>query len=555
MKRNYLYRKLATSVFGSAIAFSILTSVAWFAVELHRSSEKTIGMLNQLLDTVENTAAISAYSGNRQIGEDVLQGLLSNDIVHEARLSNDQGLKLSLTRHSRMDPADSVARPLRSPFGEEIVGQLEVFPESSFNYIEARRSAMYSALNSSLLIGLTALIVLLVVRTSLSRPLRSVSETLHAIKAGKQERLELLPAHRDDEFGQLICDINGLLDTLEEKFEAERHLRKEIQDVEHRLRSVFETTSVGIFLLDENGLLRMANPTLGRVLRLPDFRPENYTGRDLLEQAFAEPQALRNLMPEARERTKPLALDLQLKCAGDVWVHCLLSKQSDSQGTVLYQGVIYDITERRAVERRIRLEADYDPLTGLYRRKPAERAIRKFLAIPPSPDGAHVVLLLDLDNFKCVNDTEGHAAGDTVLVEIARRLRACVRTSDIVARIGGDEFLIVLVDCVPVENARKVAQEIVCKVVQPIDLRPDAYAQVGVSIGIAIHDAERRTVKDLIEAADLAMYEVKRRGKNGFGITGPGTTGVSVEKIVSEECQQSYSLDRLGSRGFKDSVG
>jgi nitrogen fixation/metabolism regulation signal transduction histidine kinase len=277
-RRRHIHHKLARSVFWGTTLLAAVISVVFWVGELKRSSDKTAVMLNQLLDTVESTAAIAAYSGNRQIGEDVLKGLLRNDIVHSAQISNGQGLELAVVRSTEVPRQDAVVRLLHSPFADgEVVGRLKVVPEARFTLQEARHSALVGALNSVILIAITALMVVGLVRALLTQPLVRVSARLHDIKAGDANRLEALARHRDDELGQLVEDINGLLETLEEKFTAEHQLRQEVQGMERQLRGIFETTSAGIFQLDGGGVLLTANPSLGRVLRWPAGIP----GQDL----------------------------------------------------------------------------------------------------------------------------------------------------------------------------------------------------------------------------------------------------------------------------------
>jgi len=534
-KQRYLHRKLAVSVFWAALLFAVFIAILSFFAEFKRASDKNRVMLAQLLDTVESTAAIAAYSGNRAIGEDVLKGLLRNDIVHEARLQADQSLDLRLARDGPSVAQTELVRTLHSPFGEgEAIGTLTVVPETSFSLEEARDSALLGALNSAAVIGLTAMILLVLVRNSLSRPLTKVSDALHAIKAGEAERLDALPQNQNDELGQLVQDINSLLDKVQEKFKDERRLLRQIQAVERQLRSIFENTSAGIFLLDGRGRLQAANPTLGRVLGLPAAEADALLGEDFPGQAFATAKPFIALMRQADECGQVVAADLPLRNHGtasaNAWVHCLLSRHTDSEGALCFEGVVYDITERRALEMSVRHEADHDPLTGLRRRQAIERDLATLLEAAQASESRHVVMLLDLDNFKDVNDSYGHSAGDIVLVETARRLRSCVRASDWVARLGGDEFMIVLVDCVPLGRASDIARHIVYAVTLPIPLGPQQEGQVGVSIGIAIHDQAHQTLGDLFQAADLAMYEVKRQGKNGYGMAGPDGV-VKVEKI------------------------
>ncbi|MDO9104030.1 MAG: diguanylate cyclase [Methylovulum sp.] len=526
MKKHYLYHKLARSVFWAALLFAVLTSVFSFVIEFNRSSEKAVIMINQLIDTVESTAAIAAYSNNSTIGEDVLKGLLRNDVVHEVRLSNVQGLQLMKEKPQDSDfPGQTkIIRALYSPFGDAaIIGHLTVIVETQYILREARYSALVNALNSSLLIGITALIALLMVRSSFSRPLMKVSNTLHAITAGERERLESLPRNQDDELGQLVTDINSLLEALQEKFKVEHTLREEIEMIEHQLRNIFETTSAGIFLLDETGRLLTANPALSKVIGLPHLSHTDLRGQDFAELAFAEPGLLHKLMHIAAEQGQSIAQDLCLKNRGeapDIWVHCLLSRQLSTMQALRFEGVVYDVTDRIVAESSTRHEADHDSLTGLFRRQAAERQLIRLINTRTDKENPPVLLLLDLDYFKDVNDTYGHEAGDRVLIEAATRFQSCIRTSDIVARLGGDEFLIVLVNCASPEYAQHIARNIVTAIGKPIPLSSTISVQLGVSIGIAVEDSQEQTLEKLYNSADLAMYEVKHQGRNGFAMIG-----------------------------------
>lgn len=517
--RRHLHHKLAKSVFWTVLLFALFSSSAFLLAEHRRIEEKNRSMLYQLLDTVENTAAIAAYSGNREIGRDVLNGLLRNDIVCEASLQNDAGLNLRVARGKTADFSRETSRELRSPFGEEsAIGRLSVVPEEGYGWRELQYGALYNILYASLLIGMTAILVLSLVRTSLSRPLATMCNRLHAITAGKAERLELPPKHGDDELGRLVADINGLLDALEHKFEAEHQLRRDIEAIEEQLRRLFETTSAGIFALDERGTLLTANPALARTLDLSELELAETNPEDFLRLAFAEPEQVLELIRQAKQAQKIVCQDLKLKGSDDgtgAWVHCQLSRQIAASAPTHYQGVVYDVTERRHAERRIKHEADHDALTGLLSRRAALQALQGMLEVRPSPGRTHVLLLSDLDDFKIVNDAHGHDAGDRVLLECARRLTGCVRSDDIVARLGGDEFLVGLND-IAHERAREIARNMVRAIRAPIPLDGGIGARVGVSIGIVQLNHGLHTLDELIKRADHAMYEVKRSGKNGF---------------------------------------
>ena len=160
-----------------------------------------------------------------------------------------------------------------------------------------------------------------------------------------------------------------------------------------------------------------------------------------------------------------------------------------------------------------RLRANTDTLTGLGNRAMLEEKLVQLLK-PGAAPGA--ILLLDLDGFKAVNDTHGHATGDKVLVQVARTLESCVRASDVVARPGGDEFCILLLGA----NSQQAAQQVALKIIEAVNQLScvgDTPISIGVSIGITRYPAtDIVTPYDLLHTADLAMYSAKRAGKNRF---------------------------------------
>jgi diguanylate cyclase (GGDEF)-like protein len=181
-------------------------------------------------------------------------------------------------------------------------------------------------------------------------------------------------------------------------------------------------------------------------------------------------------------------------------------------------------------------EANHDGLTGLLRRNAAELQLRKHLASAKS--ASTIVLLLDLDGFKAANDTYGHDVGDIVLIQSARRLESCVRHNDIVCRLGGDEFLIILFNCDPISTGFSIAEEIIVTIKKPVVINADVAVNIGVSIGIALFPMHGSSVESLIKSADEAMYEVKRKGKNGYGIKNKNGV-ISVNRPSEQKYAQS----------------
>jgi diguanylate cyclase (GGDEF)-like protein len=177
------------------------------------------------------------------------------------------------------------------------------------------------------------------------------------------------------------------------------------------------------------------------------------------------------------------------------------------------QGVLFDITQRVYNEMAIKHEADHDPLTGLLRRQAAKTEFEAYLAA--NKDAKATLFLMDLDGFKQANDTYGHAAGDHVLTITAERLLRCVRSTDIVCRLGGDEFLVILFGWEHHQVKFKIADNIIQSLDNKIDI-DGKEIMIGVSIGIVDYIAGKHDFSQLLQDADAAMYEVKRNGKNGY---------------------------------------
>lgn len=234
-------------------------------------------------------------------------------------------------------------------------------------------------------------------------------------------------------------------------------------------------------------------------------------------------------------------------------VHVEAEPEFDEHGTVTgYNGIVQDVTDRRIAEDKIKHLANFDSLTGLPNRRQliwrAERAIEHAKQL-----GHQVsLLLIDLDRFKIINDTLGHAAGDELLMEVSRRLRACVRHSDqvidapldalgsrahrtleAVGRLGGDEFVALLPEVADERDAERVATRILEALREPI-LVGGQECFVTASVGIALFPRDGLTVADLLRNSDVAMYSVKNQGRNAASIYTPQLAGKGREKLELE---------------------
>lgn len=245
-----------------------------------------------------------------------------------------------------------------------------------------------------------------------------------------------------------------------------------------------------------------------RMFGVPRGRPLDYEGfmalvheddRDHVDQAW-----------QAAMRGQPYSIDHRIVIGNDTfWVHELAEIEFDADGAPLRAiGTVQDITERKLAEARIQQLAYFDILTGIPNRTLCLDRLRQKLREAQRHGRSLAVLFIDLDRFKQVNDSLGHAQGDNLLKEIATRMQQCVRSDDTVARLGGDEFTVIL-DEVNDEGAAHVARKILATTRRPIDLDGHQY-HASCSIGIALFPRDGRDADTLLRNADMAMYQAKR---------------------------------------------
>ena len=201
--------------------------------------------------------------------------------------------------------------------------------------------------------------------------------------------------------------------------------------------------------------------------------------------------------------------------------------------------------ERKKTEQRLLTLAHFDPLTGLANRSLFRTRLEENIAHSKRVQDKLALLLLDLDNFKEINDSLGHPIGDTLLCELARQLKACTRETDIVARLGGDEFVIIATHLSNDENASTLAQRILDTIKQGIDLE-DQSLSTSTSIGIAIYPRDGTDADELLKHADLALYQAKDAGRGGYRFFDPQLNArVQARKTLQKELEKALQNQAL----------
>jgi diguanylate cyclase (GGDEF)-like protein len=222
----------------------------------------------------------------------------------------------------------------------------------------------------------------------------------------------------------------------------------------------------------------------------------------------------------ARGEAATVELLLYHKSGTKHWVETVIRPLGGSANR--FVSVSRDITERKYIQEHMAFLALHDPLTRLANRALLEERLEAELAHARRYNEHVALLVIDLDGFKRINDTLGHAFGDAVLRELAQRLRASVREIDTVARIGGDEFVVVIGSARAAARVERAAQRIVAAAREPIQ-GPDGTCNISVSIGISRYPDDGENLEALFSRADAALYSMKAAGKNGFRFYDPSS--------------------------------
>ena|GEM_PF-6290734 len=302
---------------------------------------------------------------------------------------------------------------------------------------------------------------------------------------------------------------------VEEDITERKKIEKELVEGKNRLQTIIETNPECIQIVDAKGNLIQINSAGLAMIEADSFN-----------QIYKK-SVLNIIAPEYRMNAEQLhrrviageVMQMEFEIIGlkgtRRWMETHAVPMLDNGNTVRL-AVTRDITKRKKLEEEIRQLAFYDPLTNLPNRRHLLDRLEHSIALSHREKKQFAVFVMDLDKFKAVNDTWGHAAGDDLLKQVAVRITDRLRDSDMVARLGGDEFVIVLENCSISEDVEKVATYIIADLTMPFKLSSGHIVQIGSSIGISFYPLHGITPEKLMDIADSALYQAKNNGRGCF---------------------------------------
>jgi diguanylate cyclase (GGDEF)-like protein/PAS domain S-box-containing protein len=312
------------------------------------------------------------------------------------------------------------------------------------------------------------------------------------------------PSYASDEIGQLSVAFDQMADSLQWREEELKRTEGALRESIEHYRRIIEAGEVGIWMVDAEKITIFTNR---KIVQMLGYTPEEMKGKSILD--FTDPEG-RSLI-ESRMQSRPLSLNGQYdfnfrrKDGTDLWTILSISPMSDKTGELNGAVImITDITERKKAEEQLKYMCLRDPLTGLYNRVYFEEGMKHLESHRFARVG---IIMCDVDALKLINDTLGHSAGDSILVAAANIIKECFRAGDVAARVGGDEFAVILL------NSQRDAIETACRRMRHAIAEYNSFhleLPLSLSIGFAVREGKSISMNGLYKEADYNMYKEKQ---------------------------------------------
>lgn len=348
--------------------------------------------------------------------------------------------------------------------------------------------------------------------------------------------------------GALLLSF-ALADRLKREEKARHSAQLETRNTLGKYRQLYENSLEGMFRLDGSGYLEACNPSF---IHLMGAETEQQLDpyRHLISQLIpSDPEANRLFRQSLRQQGHIFGFEARCKRIdqSEFWAAIFIRHLDSESGQSVLEGSLVDITELKENQQRLDYLDTHDPLTGLMNRSEFDKKLSKACLQSRSQDSEHSLLYIDLDQFKIINEACGHAAGDTLLNQLASLMRRSIREQDCIARLGGDEFAVLLLQC-GLDRAEAVAQKIRKAILDyPFSWNSHSYG-VSASIGIVAITRKHSDVEEIFSLADTACFAAKEAGRNRVMIHNPEASAIarhqSQMRIVSH-LREAIKQDKL----------
>jgi len=446
--------------------------------------------------------------------------------------------RYTATRDAQQRPTQDIEASAEVTAQGKSLGQVTV----GASLKQVRERLWHGAALVALMISIACFAVLLLASRLLRGiylPIMSLTAVARRVRESRDYALRA-PVIATDELGQLCADFNDMLAEIEHR---DRELESQVEQrtdelkrrnqelsaqvaersatekallaSEQRFKSAFDSAAIGMIIVNEARQIQHANQAFADML---GYAPEAMIGMAMREISHLDDRetGLYQYHELVAGQTDRYQIEKRYlhRDGHPIWVLCHVSAVRDQNAIYQYAiGQIQDITEAHQLSKELSYQATHDSLTGLVNRREFEARIEYALEGTWRNGKEHAICYLDLDQFKVINDTCGHVAGDELLRQVANVLRTKVRASDTIARLGGDEFGLLMENC-PLAQSQRVAESFRAAIEDFQFVWDDKRFRVGVSIGLVPINRDSASVTEVLQQADTACYAAKDLGRN-----------------------------------------
>jgi diguanylate cyclase (GGDEF)-like protein/PAS domain S-box-containing protein len=403
-----------------------------------------------------------------------------------------------------------------------------------------RSIAVQGQLGSLLFILLSTAGIVLIAQRLITRRVDTSLEVLKKVEAGETDAK--ISVSSDDELGRLQHGINSMIEKVGTLLKQHRRSEDEIRKQKDLLASIIQHAPIRVFWKDRESRYVGCNSQFAHDAGLAE--PEELVGKTDYDMSWKEQADSYRVDDQVVMESGIPKLDFEETSTtpdgSTIWLSTSkVPLRGEDNQIIGVLGIYTDITSRKQAEAKISELAYFDQLTGLPNRTLLLDRLRQAMLISTRGENYGALLFIDLDNFKTLNDTLGHDMGDLLLKQVAQRLHECVRASDTVARVGGDEFLVMLTCLGNSKNeaasqVEVVGEKILAALNQRYQLNDVAFNNTP-SIGATLFRGDQATVDDLLKQADLAMYKSKETGRNTLHFFNADMENIVMERAALEK--------------------
>ncbi|MBO6769823.1 MAG: EAL domain-containing protein [Thalassospira sp.] len=521
-----------------AVALTLLIGLLFSGIQIVWDLREEKSLIDrtvmQVLATLRESATQAAYGLDETLAARVVSGLFEYEPVYAAVLRDNFNNILAQKTEQQVSSNRTVLTklmfgenqeyeiPLETGSGRDLVGHLSVKIDTDMiadGFLNRATRILTSGILRNLILGLILVVFFYV---TLTKPLLRVSSLLRKIDPQNPtpDAIVIPENHDRDELGMILRTTRGLIERISATLDKLRTTEQQVRDRENQLTAIVQNVADGILTITPTGRIVEYNGATKQLLGL--MRDETPQGRTLHE--FLMPRAIPLLEHSLEElaaqssdnQTTEKRLTLPIRRADQTEIDVSIAlRMIPDAATPMMTAVLTDITVRKRYEEQLVYMANHDTLTNLPNRSMLESSLSKALdkhkEASSTRHGATAVLFIDLDRFKVINDSLGHDVGDLLLKAVAGRLQKVIGRQEIVGRLGGDEFLIIIPDLKETQDAAILSQAVLDALAPAFDIKGRVLF-VSPSIGIALYPSDGEDFPALMRNADTAMYSAKSGG-------------------------------------------